>query len=324
MKRKEEINILKLITVEIKIFCLIFLVSVVCYSCKKEKNKEENIYKDTIGSVVIDGSTLAYTIKGKGTPILLIGSDAEYFSKDFFEKFQVYSIQMRFNAEKYKPVDLDLYTIDNLYKDIDSVRSILGLKRCIVAGHSVLGAIAYKYAQRYPEYVSHVVMLGTPRTWGTSEYKNTVNEFWENAPKERRLLYHKNLERLKEEQYIELNEKERFVKRLVASGPKRWHNQNLDATPFFKRVNYNLEFLFHFFEKVMPSYDMCLTETKTTIPVFVAIGKSDYIAPFALWNATCEHISDFEVAFFEESGHTPQFEEQKLFNERLFRWYFKN
>ncbi|MEW7278246.1 alpha/beta hydrolase [Aquimarina sp. 2201CG1-2-11] len=296
-------------------------------ACKNNSNTHrKSVSNDTnkSGSIIIDGSVLNYSIKGKGTPLLLIGSDPEYFSKSFLDNFRLYTIEMRFNAQKYQPIDLSKYNIDHLFKDIDTIRSVLGIKKFIIAGHSVLGAVAHKYAKKHPEYVSHVVMMATPRTWGTTTYNEAVNVYWESASEKRRALYHKNQKQLEKEKNDSLSRREVFIKSLVASGPKRWHDENLDATQFFERVNYNLDFLFHLFGKVMPEYDLCSPEEKLDIPVFAAVGKSDYIAPISLWNTKCKESTNLTISLFEESGHTPQYEQSELFTKRLVDWIHKN
>ncbi|WP_109301216.1 alpha/beta fold hydrolase [Aquimarina sp. AU474] len=306
------------------VFVICLYTILACKNNIKDQEKTISDVNNKSGSIVIDGTTLNYSIKGKGTPFLLIGSDPEYFSKDFLNNFRLYSIEMRFNAKEYEPIDLSEYNIDNLFKDIDTLRSVLGLEKFIIGGHSVLGAVAHKYAKKHPKYVSHVVMMATPRTWGTTEYKDSVKTYWENASEKRKLLYNEKLKQFEKEKNDTLNRRELFIKSLVASGPKRWHDENLDATQFFERVNYNLDFLYHLFGKVMPKYDLCSPKEKIDIPVFAAIGKSDYIAPSTLWHITCKESTRLTVSLFEKSGHTPQYEQSELFNKRLVDWIQRN
>ncbi len=306
---------------------IIIVILLTLFACKNNtRNQEKKILKDTneSGSVTIDGTILNYSIEGKGIPFLLIGSDPEYFSKEFLDHFKLYSIEMRFNATKYEPIDLTQYHIEHLFKDIDTLRSVLGLEKFVIGGHSVLGAVAHKYAKKHPEYVSHVVMMATPRTFGTTTYKDSVKTYWENAPNKRRALYKQKRKQFEKETTNNLDRRETFIRSLVASGPKRWHDEELDATPFFERVNYNLDFLYHLFGKVVATYDLCSPEEKLDIPVFVAIGKSDYIAPSTLWNTKCSNINNLTMSLFEKSGHTPQYEESELFNKRLINWIQKN
>ncbi|MTI30572.1 alpha/beta fold hydrolase, partial [Xanthovirga aplysinae] len=210
------------------------------------------------------------------------------------------------------------------FNDIDTLRAVLGLERFIIGGHSVLGAVAHKYAKKHPEYVSHVVMMGTPRAFGIPQYSEAVKMYWESASEERKLLYKEKQSQLKKINNPKSNPNEYFIKSLVASGPKRWHDANLDATAFFDRVHYNLDFLNHFFGKIFSNYDLCTLEEKLDIPIFLALGKSDYIGPPTLWDVDCKDLPNLSIYLFEESGHTPHYEQSELFNKRLVDWVKKD
>jgi len=54
--------------------------------------------------------------------------------------------------------------------------------------------------------------------------------------------------------------------------------------------------------------------------VFVALGKYDYVIPHTLWKTSYKEIPDFKLVLFEKSGHTPQLEENKLFDKELLSW----
>ena len=300
------------------IFCLLIL-----FSCQNKSKENQEIVTDMTnisGSVNLDGSTLNYYIKGKGLPFVVIGSDPEYFSKDLQNSFRFYFIETRLNAKNYEPVDTLKYDFDNLLKDIDTLRSVLGLEKFIIGGHSVMGAIAHQYAKENPEYVSGVILIATPRTFGTPTYTDAVKVYWESASEERKKVYEERQRQLKAVKNNHLNPRETFIKTLVASGPKRWHDANFDATAHFDRVHYNLDFLNHLFGNVITKYDLCSPAEKLNIPVFAAIGKSDYIGPYTLWYKECQQLSNLTIFLFERSGHTPQFEQSTLFNERLVDW----
>ena len=132
---------------------------------------------DVSGSIIIEGTELTYRVEGTGPSILLVGSNLEYFSKNLRNHFRLYFIDTRYTAKNYTPIDPENYTLETLYKDIDSMRSVLGLDNLIIGGHSIYGVIAYEYAKRYPEYVSHIVMIGTPSTYGTKAHQDAVNDY---------------------------------------------------------------------------------------------------------------------------------------------------
>lgn len=294
----------------------------------KNNNSSQNVTtsdKNEAGSISIDGSTLEYSIKGKGAPFLLIGSDHDFFSEDLYNNFRVYSIQTRLNAKDYQPVDTTKYNHNSLLKDIDTLRSILGLEKFIIGGHSVMGAIAHRYTQKHPEHVTHIIMMATPRTWGTTAYSDSRKLYWEeNASEKRKTLYSNNLKQLQEGNKDTLSQRQAYIKRMVASSPIRWHDPNMDATAIFERTAFNLNFASHLFGKVLTTYNLCDPDQKLDIPAFVAVGKSDYIAPPTLWDLECKKSPNLTISLFEESGHTPQYEESELFNKRLVEWVREN
>ena len=60
--------------------------------------------------------------------------------------------------------------------------------------------------------------------------------------------------------------------------------------------------------------------TAITVPMFVGLGRYDYVIPYTLWRTNYEHIPDFKLVLFEKSGHTPQLEETELFDRELLQW----
>src|SRR5262249_21229902 len=52
-------------------------------------------------------------------------------------------------------------TWENLTADADALRESLGFDRWAVLGHSFGGKVALEYALRYPNSLSHLILLGT-------------------------------------------------------------------------------------------------------------------------------------------------------------------
>lgn len=55
-------------------------------------------------------------------------------------------------------------------------------------------------------------------------------------------------------------------------------------------------------------------------PIFLGLGRYDFLAPYCLWNSIRSKFKNLTVRVFEKSGHTPQYEESTLFDEELLRW----
>jgi proline iminopeptidase len=76
----------------------------------------------------------------------------------------------------------------------------------------------------------------------------------------------------------------------------------------------------HIFTRVFLGYNMFHPPVSIKVPVFVGLGKYDYVIPYTLWRSTYPNIPDFKLVLFEESGHTPQLEETKRFDKELLGW----
>ena len=52
-------------------------------------------------------------------------------------------------------------TMENLTADADALRQALGFEKWAVLGHSFGGNVALEYALRYPQSLSHLVLVDT-------------------------------------------------------------------------------------------------------------------------------------------------------------------
>ncbi len=115
----------------------------------------------------INGVKLAIDVKGKGkdTPIVFVhgwtadmhrwDDQFEYFAK----KRQVIRFDLRGHGESEK-VETDM-NIEQLVKDLYAVLTSLKIKKAIVAGHSMGGMTAQKFALEYPQMVEKLILVDT-------------------------------------------------------------------------------------------------------------------------------------------------------------------
>ena len=60
-------------------------------------------------------------------------------------------------------------------------------------------------------------------------------------------------------------------------------------------------------------------------PVFMALGRYDFlVAPPSSWEPIENRFSDLTIRVFENSGHTPQYEEPDLFDKEVLAWMTAN
>jgi len=291
------------------------------------KNKKENSVQlnDTSGSVTIGGTKLRYVVEGKGIPCMVIGDvvfNPRSFSQNLRDHFRLHFIDIRELAQEYRPIIPEVYSLDSLLEDIDSMRTILGLNKIVVMGHSILGAVAYEYTRKFPEHVSHLVMIGTPNTFGSETFNNARKEYWETASEERKELYEAKQKQRQLTKSTNETNSERAIRNIAAQGPQRLYDAEFDITEYYNGATFN-----NFGNVVgvmFMNYNMFDSNVKVNIPIFVALGISDYLVPYTLWTENFEKPPNLTISLFEKSGHSAHFEESELFNKRLVEWVNDN
>jgi proline iminopeptidase len=110
--------------------------------------------------------SLFVEIVGQGYPLLLMhgGPGADHWTLAPFrrcaDQFTLVFYDHRCNGRS-TGAELSSMTWENLTADADALRRRLGYERWAVLGHSFGGNVALEYAIRYPDRVSHLVLLDT-------------------------------------------------------------------------------------------------------------------------------------------------------------------
>ncbi len=114
----------------------------------------------------IRGVSLFVEVVGQGYPIVLMhggpGSDHSTLSpfRACADRFTVVFYDHRCNGRS-EGADLSSMTWDNLTADAEALRQELGFEQWAVLGHSFGGMVALEYALRYPQSLSHLMLLST-------------------------------------------------------------------------------------------------------------------------------------------------------------------
>ena len=114
----------------------------------------------------IRDASLFVEVVGQGPPLLLMhgGPGLDHVSLTPFrrlaDRHSVVFYDQRCNGRS-TGVPVTSMTWGNLTADADALRERLGFERWAVLGHSFGGHVALEYALRYPERLSHLVLLDT-------------------------------------------------------------------------------------------------------------------------------------------------------------------
>lgn len=123
----------------------------------------------------IRGISLNVKVMGKGYPLVLMhgGPGADLFTlmsfKPCAKQYTLVFYDHRCNGRS-EGVDVSTMTWENLTADADALRQTLGFEKWAVLGHSFGGSVALEYALRYPQNLTHLVLVNSGGNyWWASE-----------------------------------------------------------------------------------------------------------------------------------------------------------
>ena len=131
----------------------------------------------------------------EGLPVVFLhsfGGDSGHWSSQLSalrHDRRALAIDLRGHGKSAAPQDND-YALDSYVKDLDAVVAKLGLRRFVLVGHSLGGAVAMKYAARNPGRVAGLVLVGAPGKLPPEQsrqvlasieanYDQTMKAYWE-------------------------------------------------------------------------------------------------------------------------------------------------
>jgi proline iminopeptidase len=276
------------------------------------------------GTIAVDEFNLRYTIEGEGKPTLVIGSSIYYprtFSKNLRKHLKFVFLDHRGSAPYPGKLDTVSYSLEKILQDMETARQQLNMGEIIVIGHSGHSYMALEYAKKYPENVSHVVMIGIAPNLGPENAKLTERVWEESVDPVRKKIMQENLQRLPDEKLAQLSGGQIFNQRYIRNGPHIWYDPHFDATPLFEGVEFNMDMFNYMWGSVFRDIDITKNLENLSAPVFLALGRYDNIvAPPYSWDPFRPKFHDLTVRIFEKSGHTPQLEQPEYFDEELLDW----
>ncbi len=301
---------------------VMILSSVLMFGAHSKHGKDKYGYSE--GVVTVDeGVDLNYFIEGKGIPCMVIGL-AQYYppviSQELRKHFKFVFVEHRGLAPGLTNEQSEQVTLDTLMDDMEKVRAALGFDKVAVMGHSIHGLFALHYASKYPQHTSHCIVSGIFPVGCAVGFKE-ADAFWEaDASDERKELFAANMQQLA----IDVEGKtpsEMMILEYVASAPKYWYDPHFDCSHFWEGVGeVNVDLVMRLYSDIFSHYDIHRDMKTLTAPVFVAMGRYDYSIPHYLWDDVVPKYPQISFHLFEKSGHTPFYEEQKLFDKLLLKW----
>ena len=265
--------------------------------------RDTEIYFDVEGSgLVVDGSRM------REKPVMFVihggpGADHSSYKPGFSplsQKVQLVYFDHRGQGRSSRGAK-ETYTLENNVEDMEALRQHLGLDKIVVLGSSYGGMVALSYAVRYPQNVSHLIVVATVPDFrflqrakeilaqrGTDEQNAIAQRLWDGT--------FENEEQLRE--YFQVMAPMYSITHDPESRQKGWDRAILSADAI------NVAF-----GGFLRSYNVLDQLHKITSPTLVIGGRHDWICPPEFSEEIAQAIPNADLRIFENSGHSVRADE---------------
>jgi pimeloyl-ACP methyl ester carboxylesterase len=248
--------------------------------------------------VVGNGYPLVLMHGGPGqdhTSLLSLEPCADQFSLVFYDH--------RCNGRS-EGADVSSMTWENLTADADALRQELGFEKWAVLGHSFGGNVALEYALRYPQSLSHLILI------------NTGADYWwaqENAPQ---ILAKRGYSP------SAVQACRRFFNGQIA--PREFNSTFLKfARAYFYRINLlglawemligprpelRPEALIFAGSQLLDGWTVMDRLAEIQVPTLVVAGRQDFLYPPEHQAILADRLPNAELVLIERAGHNPHME----------------
>jgi len=260
-------------------------------------------------TIAIRGVSLFMQVMGQGYPLVLMhgGPGQDYTTllpiKPLADQFTLIFYDHRSNGSS-DGADVSSMTWENLTADADALRETLGFDKWAVLGHSFGGNLALEYALRYPQSISHLVLM------------NTGGDQWwvqQNAP-----------EILAKRGYSTsaVQAARRFFNGQITAGEyfptvfkffrAYYYRINLleiiHGIVFGPRVKFRPEATIFGYSQLLNGWSVMDRLDEIKVPTLVIAGRHDFLFPPEHQAILADRLPDAKLVLIERAGHNPQME----------------
>ena len=253
--------------------------------------------------------SLFVEVVGRGRPLLLMhgGPGLDHWSLTSFHRIsnQVTLVfyDHRCNGRS-EGAPLGSMTWDNLTADAEALRRTLGFERWAVLGHSFGGHVALEYALRYPDSLSHLVLLDTAgeARWARENAARIVagRGYGEAAATAVRRFFTGAIE------------PRDVIPALMRFGPAYYSRPSLVALARDligqRRMKMRPEAIIQAHRVLLDGWTVMDRLAEIHVPTLVMAGRDDFLFPPECQVELAAGIPDARLEIVERAGHNPQME----------------
>jgi proline iminopeptidase len=255
-------------------------------------------------TISIRGVSLFVKVVGHGYPLVLMhgGPGADHISMLPFRpcanQFTLVFYDHRCNG-RCEGAEASSMTWENLTADADALRQALGFDKWAVLGHSFGGMVALEYALRYPQSLSHLLLVDTcgDSRWAQENAPDTLARrgFHPDTVKLARRFFHGQ---------IAPNE---MLPAMMKFGKAYYHHlsplQMAHMLVSGLRVKMRPEALIFGFSTLLKSWTVMDRLSEIKVPTLVMAGRDDFQFPPEHQEALAAGIPNARLVIIENAGH---------------------
>jgi proline iminopeptidase len=264
----------------------------------------------------LNGTELFYVEVGEGLPCLVMHGGPGFdhtclhpWLDPLGEDMHLVYYDHRGHGRSGRP-PVETLTYQQLCSDADALREHLGFEKIAVLGYSFGRFIALEYALRYPEHLSHLILLDTG-PGGNGDYGEEVE-----AIARRKGATQEQLDALEASPSTEAE----FRQWLKLVEPLYFHTYDADlAERVLGRTILSVEAAGAGYA-VDGGWDLTLRLGEISAPTLILVGEDDFICPPSRAKIMHERIPNSELVVFYRSGHFTHVEEPEALFDAVLGW----
>ncbi|MBD2628658.1 alpha/beta fold hydrolase [Trichormus variabilis] len=206
----------------------------------------------------------------------------------------------------------ETYTLDNNVDDMEALRQYLGLDKIVLIGSSYGGMVALSYAVKYPQNVSHLIVIATA---ANSRFLERAQEILAERGNEEQKAVALQLWSGNFENEEQLRQFFRVMGSMYSQSNDRKLNSP-DSDPTILSVDaINVAF-----SGFLNDYNILNELHKITSPTLVIAGRHDWICAPEFSEEIAQAIPNAQLKIFENSGHLIRVDEPQLMLDEIARF----
>lgn len=250
--------------------------------------------------------SLFVKVIGKGYPLVLMhgGPGADLYTLMSFrplaDRFTLVFYDHRCNGRS-EGVEVSSMTWENLTADADALRQALGLEKWAVLGHSFGGNVALEYALRYPQNLSHLLLVNSG-----GDYHWPAEKSPEELAKRGFSPEIMNLSWRHFNGQFEPNEMFSNLMKLEKAYNPHTSLWQLPHMPFWGiRTKLRPEALIYSANHFLKNWTVMDRLSEIKVPTLVMAGAEDFVYPAEHQKELAARIPNARLVLIERAGHNP-------------------